>query len=127
MKSLVNNDVPPFSRVRREGGSFYFEPPVLARAEPVFLLPQPALDFTTLPHRSFVPCETIETIETIYRVRARVLRNGMTINVSAYVTLTLDDINEFYDGFRAVLLHGFSFIIETEDGRVVWFGRGERD
>ena len=124
MKSLVNNDVPPFSRVRREGGSFYFEPPVLARAEPVFLLPQPALDFTTLPHRSFVPCETMETI---YRVRARVLRNGMTINVSAYVTLTLDDINEFYDGFRAVLLHGFSFIIETEDGRVVWFGRGERD
>ena len=51
----------------------------------------------------------------------------MTMDVSAYVTLTLDDINELYDGFRAVLGLGFSFIIETEDGRVVWFGRGERD
>ena len=55
MNNLLRSDVPNFTRVERCAGRFSFTPRVLARAQPVYFVPQPALELGALAPSSRVP------------------------------------------------------------------------
>jgi len=55
MNNLLRSDVPNFARVERCAGRFTFTPRVLARAQPVYFVPQPALELGTPATSSRTP------------------------------------------------------------------------
>ena len=55
MNNLLRSDVPNFTRVERWDGRFAFAPRVLARAQPVYFVPQPALELGTPATSSRAP------------------------------------------------------------------------
>ena len=55
MNNLLRSDVPNFTRVERCAGRFSFTPRVLARAQPVYFVPQPALELGTPAPSSQAP------------------------------------------------------------------------
>ena len=55
MNNLLRSDVPNFTRVERCAGRFSFTPRMLARAQPVYFVPQPALELGALAPSSRAP------------------------------------------------------------------------
>jgi hypothetical protein len=62
-----------------------------------------------------------------YMVRYRILRDGVTIQLSDYEPKTMAGIHAKYRKIARGLHGVFRFRIETEDESVIWIGWGSDD
>ncbi len=62
-----------------------------------------------------------------YMVRYRILRDGVTIQLSGYEPKTMAGVNAKYRKIARSLHPVFRFHIETQDESIIWIGWGNND